>query len=88
MYISAYFSNEMLLHNIKKQSSRIICPDVYTTCLLLSDNLLKIVFMLHFYAFYLNYFAVIYPCAFNNSAINTAPPAAPRTVLCDKPTNL
>lgn len=33
------------------------------------------------------YFAVIYPCAFNSSAQSTAPPAAPRTVLCDKPTN-
>ena len=27
------------------------------------------------------YFAVIYPCAVNNSAQSTAPPAAPRTVL-------
>ena len=38
--------------------------------------------------YFLNYFAVIYPCAFNNSAINTAPPAAPRTVLWDSPMNL
>ena len=33
------------------------------------------------------YFFVIYPCAFNNSAHSTAPPAAPRNVLCDSPTN-
>lgn len=33
-------------------------------------------------------FAVIYPSAVNNSAISTAPPAAPRKVLCDNPTNL
>ena len=33
------------------------------------------------------YFFVIYPCAFNNSAQSTAPPAAPRTVLWDNPTN-
>ena len=31
---------------------------------------------------------VIYPFAFNNSAINTAPPAAPLNVLCERPMNL
>jgi len=34
------------------------------------------------------YFAWIYPSAFRSSAISTAPPAAPRRVLCDRPTNL
>ena len=36
---------------------------------------------------YTLYFFVIYPCAFNSSAQSTAPPAAPRTVLWDNPTN-
>ena len=33
------------------------------------------------------YFLSIYPFAFNVSAHSTAPPAAPRTVLCESPTN-
>ena len=33
------------------------------------------------------YFFVIYPCALRSSAHNTAPPAAPRTVLWESPTN-
>ena len=28
------------------------------------------------------------PFAFSNSAVRIAPPAAPRTVLCERPTNL
>ena len=36
---------------------------------------------------YFLYFFVIYPCAFKSSAHRIAPPAAPRTVLWDKPTN-
>ena len=31
---------------------------------------------------------LINPFAFNVSAQSTAPPAAPRTVLCERPTNL
>ena len=34
------------------------------------------------------YFAVMYPCAVSNSAQRIAPPAAPRTVLWESPTNL
>lgn len=36
----------------------------------------------------LRYYLSKYPNAFNNSAVSTEPPAAPRTVLCDNPTNL
>ena len=42
-------------------------------------------FLVLFILFY--YFFVIYPCAFKSSAQSNAPPAAPRTVLCDKPMN-
>ena len=33
------------------------------------------------------YFAWIYPCAVRSSAHSTAPPAAPRSVLWERPTN-
>ncbi len=41
-----------------------------------------------FFMFYSNYFAVIYPFLARYSAIRTPPPAAPRRVLCERPTNL
>jgi len=33
------------------------------------------------------YFAVMYPSWVRSSAVRTAPPAAPRTVLCERATN-
>ena len=39
-------------------------------------------------SFHSVYFALIYPFDVNASAQSTAPPAAPRTVLWDRPINL